>query len=175
MSVDFFPFQSTEDDPQLFKYNELDPQISEITLRIAKEHLIIARRKDNPEEARMLEYLILNHRVSPNRLVLTYDITNYLSNFSNNASDERTRNIARSLRYEGVFVISHSGKSGYKLANSYSDITQQFEHYLKYVIPMLQKIKILNSSIAEQTFNSINILEKDRAFQELRQMLTGIK
>ncbi|TGE25052.1 DUF3800 domain-containing protein [Hymenobacter aquaticus] len=175
MSVDFFPYQSTDDEIQLFKHSELDPQISEITLRIAKEHLSSARRKDNPEEARMLEYLILNHRVNPNRLIPTYDITNYLSNFSSNASDERTRNIARSLRYEGVFVISHSGKSGYKLANSYTDITQQFEHYLKYVIPMLKKIKILNSSIAEQTFNTINILEKDKAFQELRQMLSGVK
>ena len=122
-----------------------------------------------------MEFLLLHFKIDSSRLVPTYEIVSYLNNFSNNITDERVRAWIRNLRYEGIFVISHPGKPGYKLANSYYDITQQFEHYLKYVLPMLRKVKILNSSLANQTFNEVNILEKDATFQELRQMLTGVK
>lgn len=175
MSVDYFPYHSSTNESTLRKLNSYDKEIKEINLSIIESQLTKLRQENRNEHARLLEYLLLNFRINPSRLIPTYDITAYLSNFFDNTSDDKTQALVRDLRYNGIFVISHAGKPGYKLANSYWDITQQFEHYLKYVIPMLRKVKILNNSIAERTFNEINILENEKSFQELKQMLTGIK
>lgn len=175
MSVEFYPYLSTVNELKLQESTKYDKEIIEITLKIVADQLDSLRRKDNYEEVRLLEYLILHFRIDSSRLVPTYEITSYLLNFFKTTTDERVRALVRNLRYDGVFIISHPGKPGYKLANSYWDITQQFEHYLKYVIPMLKKVKILNTSIAERTFNTLNILESDKSFQELKQMLTGLK
>lgn len=175
LSVEFFPYLSSSTDININENSKYDKEIVEINLKIAADQLEILRQKDKSEEVLLLKYLILSFRIDSMRLVPTYEITTYLSQFFNTMSDERVRTLVRNLRYDGVFLISHPGKPGYKLASSYYDITQQFQHYLRYVIPMLQKVKILNSSLANQTFNAINILESDNTFKELKQMLTGIK
>lgn len=175
MSVDFFPYLSSVEEVELGESNRYDKKIVEINLKIASDQLEILKRKDKIEEVHLLNYLVLSFRINPLRLVPTHELTNYLSQFFQSMSDERVRTIVRNLRYEGIFLISHPGKPGYKLACSYYDITQQFKHYLRYVIPMLQKVQILNSSLADQTFNDINILEKDESFKQLKQMLTGLK
>jgi len=82
--------------------------------------------------------------------------------------------LVRDLRYEGLFVVSHSGKPGYKLANSYYDISEHFTHFLKYIIPMLQKIHILNSTISSNSFNKINPIEKDPNMLKLKELLAGL-
>lgn len=175
MSVEFFPYLSNVEEIKIHESTKYDKEIIEITLKIVADQLEYLRHKNAFEEVRLLEYLILHLRIDSTRLVPTYEITSYLLNFFKTITDERVRTLVRNLRYDGVFIISHPGKAGYKLANSYWDITQQFEHYLKYVIPMLKKVKILNTSIAERTFNTLNILESDKSFQELKQMLTGLK
>lgn len=175
MSIEYFPFQSNISEPNIPRKNEHDSDIVEITLKLAHDHIDSLRGSDNMEEVRLLEYLVLNYRINPTRLIPTHEINSHLANFFSGITDEKIRTLVRNLRYDGIFIISHPGKPGYKLANSYWDITQQFEHYLKYVIPMLKKVKILNSAIADQSFNAINILESDKTFIELRQMLTGIK
>lgn len=174
-SVEFFPFFTSSSDVRSVHANKHDKEIVEITLRTVADHIEIIKQKDHNEEVGLLSFLLLNFKINSSRLVPTHEITAYLGNFFLNVSDEKVRGWVRNLRYDGIFVISHPGKPGYKLANSYYDITQQFEHYLKYVLPMLRKVKILNSSLASETFNEVNILEQDKTFKELRQMLTGVK
>lgn len=175
LSVEFFPFVTPIDETNIFFNSPHDKEIIEINLKIAADHLHMLRTKDKHEELRLLDYLTLCFRVNSSRLVPTHEISTYLNQFFKGITDDKVRTLVRNLRYDGVFVISHPGKPGYKLASSYYDITQQFQHYLRYVIPMLKKVKILNSSIAQQTINSINILETDNSFKELKQMIEGVK
>lgn len=174
MSVEYFPYSSTTKELKHFS-NENDKKIYEITLNTINDIKENLQRKNRNEELELLNYLVLSSKINSERLIPTYDITKYLSNFFDNMSDEKTRTLIRTLRYDGIFIISHVGKPGYKLANPYWDITQQFNHYLMYINPMLKKIKILNNSIANNTINSLNILESDPSFQELKQMMSGSK
>jgi hypothetical protein len=175
LSIEYYPYHSNAKDIKHSEFTKYDDEIIEITLKIAFDQWQNFRIKNKNEEARLLEFLLMNYKIDSSRLIPTWEITTYLGNFFLGSTDEKTRTLVRNLRYHGVFVISQSGKTGYKLANCYSDITQQFEHYLKYVVPMLTKIKILNSSIAERTINSLNILEGEQSFKDLSQMLKGIK
>lgn len=94
-----------------------------------------------------------------------------MKNFSKTITEDKLRLLIRDLRYEGLFIISHSGKPGYKLASNYSDIEQHFSHFMKYIIPMLNKIKILNQNISQLSFNKINPLEKDNQFERIKKLI----
>lgn len=78
------------------------------------------------------------------------------------------------MRYEGLFIVSHSGKTGYKLAVNYNDIKEYFNHFSKYVIPMLRKIQIFNETLFANTFNKINPLEKDSSLFQLKELLSAL-
>ncbi|SIR48147.1 hypothetical protein SAMN06265171_101675 [Chryseobacterium rhizoplanae] len=126
------------------------------------------------EKARLLEYLRFQSELNPNRLVSTTELLIYLNNFFPNIKSERVRILIRDLRYEGLFIVSHSGKPGYKLATKYSDVSEHFNHFLKYVVPMLQKVKILNETLSKNSFNDINPIEKDPNMQKLKELISGI-
>lgn len=174
MSVSYFPYTpkitlgSTPD-------QELDRQIAEVTLSLVGDfYRTHAERPASSEYLRLLDYLLLYNRMEPTRLVSTYEIVKYLGQFFTDMIEERVRLIVRNLRYEGLFIVSHSGKSGYKVAANYYDIEEYFKHFSKYVVPMLQKIKILNETISANTFNAINPLEKDASFAQLKGLLQAI-
>lgn len=133
------------------------------------------KSKINKEKGRLLDYLRLQSEINPSRLVPTNEILIYLTNFFPNYSSDKIRTLIRDLRYEGLFIVSHSGKPGYKLANCYLDISEHFSHFMKYIIPMLQKVQILNSSISNISFNKINPIEKDPNMIKLKELLSGLK
>jgi hypothetical protein len=170
-SVDFFPYNQT-----VFLATgqnvEVDREISNVSTSLVTEFLGTNPLRSQLEYVRLIEYLMLYHRIDQQQLISTYEIVKYLEQFYPGISEERVRLLVRNLRYEGLFIVSHSGKSGYKLAANYSDIEEYFNHFLKYVIPMLQKIKILNESMSLSTFNKINVLEKDTAFHQLKDLLS---
>ncbi|MDJ1503529.1 hypothetical protein [Xanthocytophaga agilis] len=126
------------------------------------------------EKTRLLEYLSLQIRISPDRLMPTYELVAYMSNFFPNYSSDKVRMLVRDLRYEYLFVVSHPEKPCYKLANFYRDISEHFTHFLKYIIPMLQKIQILNNTISSNSFNKINPIEKDPNMIKLKELLSGL-
>jgi hypothetical protein len=99
----------------------------------------------------------------------------FFQNYIPNYSEERLRLLIRDLRYEGVLIISHSWKPGYKLASCYSDLKEHFNHFLGYIIPMLHKIQVLNNSISSTSYNKINPIEKDPNFIRLKEILMAIK
>ncbi len=60
---------------------------------------------------------------------------------------EKIRTHVRDLRYKGILIISKAGKSGYKLAVNEEDISSYFQHYLSYIVPMLEKANIAEESL----------------------------
>lgn len=172
-SIAYFPFQSyitkeIEDKP------ELDKQIMKMNYQLIEKFFDSTKVQKTKEKARLLEYLRFQSELNPDRLVSTAELLIYLNNFFPNIRNERIRILIRDLRYEGLFIVSHSGKPGYKLATKYSDVSEHFNHFLKYVVPMLQKVKILNETLSQHSFNDINPIEKDPNMQKLKELIAGI-
>ncbi len=175
ISVDYFPFDSSKKTPTGEGGYGIDEQIRQMNFKVIQKYFDNPKSYINKEKARLLDYLRLQSEINPTRLVPTNEILVYLLNYFPNYSSDKIRTLVRDLRYEGLFIISHSGKPGYKLANSYEDISEHFKHFMKYVIPMLQKIQILNASISSNSFNKINPIEKDPTMIELRELLSGLR
>lgn len=173
-SIVYFPFQSfiTE---KLENQSELDKQILKMNYKLIEKFFGDTRVQKTQEKARLLEYLRFQSELNPDRLVSTQELHIYLNNFFPNIRTERIRTLIRDLRYEGLFIVSHSGKPGYKLATKYNDVSEHFNHFLKYVIPMLQKVKILNETLSINSFNDINPIEKDPNMVKLKELISGLK
>jgi flagellin-specific chaperone FliS len=152
---------------------ETNKKIREISLNSL--NINTASLKDTDLAERVLEYLLSHYKANPNRFVQTYELESYLKNFVTDIKVEKIRRIIRDLRYEGAFIISVSSQYGYKIANDLNDIYQYFNHYSNYFIPMLMKIKIINQEIANDTFNSINFIEKDENFKLFQKLLLAIE
>jgi hypothetical protein len=172
VSVDYFPFESSRPFVTGKADDIIDHEIRKMNLLSIEKYY--QRTNTNPEKSRLLDYLRLQSEINPERLVPTHDILMYLQHFFPSYTTEKLRTLVRDLRYDGLFIVSHAGKPGYKLANSYQDIYEHFNHFLKYVIPMLQKVQILNETISSHSFNKINPIEKDENMVKLKELLSGM-
>ncbi|MCP1299204.1 DUF3800 domain-containing protein [Chryseobacterium sp. S0630] len=172
-SISYFPFESYIT-KEIENKPELDRQIMKMNYQLIEKFFDSSKSEKSKEKARLLEYLRFQSELNPNRLVSTRELLIYLNNFFPNIKNERIRTLIRDLRYEGLFIVSHSGKPGYKLATKYSDVSEHFNHFLKYVVPMLQKVKILNQTLSQNSFNDINPIEKDPNMQKLKELVAGI-
>jgi hypothetical protein len=175
ISVDYFPFDYSKNIGNSNVGAAIDDQIQQMNFSVIQKYFDNPKSNINKEKARLLDYLRLQSEINPTRLVPTNEILVYLTNFFPSYSNDKIRTLIRDLRYEGLFIVSHSGKPGYKLANCYQDISEHFTHFMKYVIPMLQKVQILNSSISSISFNKINPIEKDPNMIKLKELLSGLK
>ncbi|WP_282073008.1 DUF3800 domain-containing protein [Polaribacter atrinae] len=174
MSVTFHPYLRPEN-KKLSENNNLSKEISELNLESLKSYLNNSNKSEDALKRRLLEYLYTNYKIDSQRLVPSYELIKFLSNFSKTISDDKLKLLIRDLRYDGLFIISHSGKPGYKLASSYSDIEEHFKHFMRYIEPMLSKIKVLNQKISELSFNKINPLEKDEQFIVIKKIIEQLE
>ncbi|WP_312994663.1 DUF3800 domain-containing protein [Chryseobacterium flavum] len=172
-SISYFPFESYIT-KEIENKPELDRQIMGMNYQLIQKFLESTKVQKSQEKARLLEYLRFQSELNPSRLISTTELLIYLNNFFPKIKSEKIRILIRDLRYEGLFIVSHSGKPGYKLATKYSDVSEHFNHFLKYVIPMLQKVKILNETLSKNSFNDINPIEKDPNMQKLKELISGI-
>ncbi|WP_313098250.1 DUF3800 domain-containing protein [Epilithonimonas sp.] len=156
--------------PSVFPYNSILNQtdnednfrVSETIYRSVLE--TIERFRENNIDK--VKNLIVNHlvyisRIYPTRLVETYELKDEIRRVTNQEiSLESIRLHIRDLRYKGVVIISKAGKSGYKIAVNEEDISSYFQHYLSYIIPMLEKANIadevLKLGLSSQNYNKIN-------------------
>lgn len=173
MSVTFHPYLRPENKSSP-ENKKLSKEISKLNLESLKNYLNRSHKNEDALKRRLLEYLYTNSKIDSERLVPSFELINFLKNFSKIITDDKLKLLIRDLRYEGLFIISHSGKPGYKLASNYSDIEQHFTHFMRYIIPMLNKIKVLNQNISELSFNKINPLEKDEQFDRIRKLIEQI-
>ncbi|WP_035337448.1 DUF3800 domain-containing protein [Dokdonia sp. PRO95] len=170
MSVSYFPYLKITK-KETSKTKILSEEISTLNLESLKNYLKTSEKSEDALKRRLLEYLYTNSKIDSDRLVPSYELIDYLKNFSKTINEDKLRLLIRDLRYEGLFIISHSGKPGYKLASNYSDIEQHFGHFMKYIEPMLQKINVLNQNISQLSFNKINPLEKDKQFIRIKKLI----
>jgi len=173
ISVQYFPFERTYPLSQFKEVDKLDTQIQEINFETINKFIANSSNIDD-EKHRLIEYLFLQNQINNERLVSIHELQIHLSNFSSIITNDKIRALIRDLRYEGLFIISHSGKSGYKLASSYYDIKEHFNHFMKYIVPMLQKIQILNKTISISSFNKINPIEKDLELLNLKELIGAL-
>ncbi|WP_158285115.1 DUF3800 domain-containing protein [Arenibacter aquaticus] len=171
LTIQHFPFQSNYQIKTTEEDEKLNLLIKKLSGEVLEQYIENANYKKDHLQIRLLDYLALQNRMSPHRLVPSYEIVDYLKNFTMQMSEERLRTIIRDLRYEGLFIISHSGKPGYKLASSYEDIIQHFNHFMRYIVPMLEKIKVLNQKMVNTSFNDVNPLEKDERFEQIKKLI----
>ncbi len=153
--------------------NSINQKIREISINSL--NINTSKLKDDELAQRVIEYLRSHHVANPKRFIQTYELEAYLKNFVPEIKIERIRRIIRDLRYEGAFIISISSQNGYKIANDLNDIFQYFNHYSNYFIPMLKKIKIINQEIANDTFNSMNLLEKNENFELFQKLIFAME
>ena len=170
MSVSYYPYLKVNNN-EAKQTKLLSKEISLLNLESLKNYLETSQNSEDALKRRLLEYLYTNSKIDSERLVPSFELINFLKNFSKTITEDKLRLLIRDLRYEGLFIISHSGKPGYKLASNYSDIEQHFSHFMKYIIPMLNKIKVLNQNISQLSFNKINPLEKDNQFERIKKLI----
>ncbi|MFY7665763.1 DUF3800 domain-containing protein [Flavobacterium sp.] len=173
LSVDYFPYETSQNYYLNTSNTEFDSVIREMNFHSVHKYLD-KENHNKQEHFRLLEYLQLQNQIDSLRLVPTSEILAYLQKFYPNYSIEKLRLLVRDLRYDGLLIISHSGKPGYKLASSYQDIYQNFNHFLKYVIPMLQKVQAMNKSLSSNSMNKINPIEKDKNMLQLKELLNAL-
>lgn len=140
----FYPYNSIfsqeNDDEDNYKINkEIYQSVLESTNKIS--------RIDKVKNV-IVDLLVYYSRVLPKKLVETYEIKEEIKRVLGfDVSTEKIRIYIRDLRYDGILIISKAGKSGYKLAVNDDDISSYFQHYLSYIIPMLEKANIAEESL----------------------------
>lgn len=171
-SVSYFPFIA---EPK-FKHNisnlKVDSEIWKISTETIEQYK--DKHQDNSDKLRTLLFLHTQSYVQPERFVPTYEILDYLSRFINDINEERIRRIIRDLRYDGLFIVSQSGKGGYKVATCYADISDNITHFMRYIIPMLEKLRVLNETLRIRSHSSINPIEKDDSFIQVKKLLSQL-
>jgi hypothetical protein len=147
----FFPNSSTRNIVFSNSDNEekLDLEIYKIVQKDGETFL----EEDNPTIQKIIvEHLLFYQKVDPFRLIETHELIYVIQRHNGpEITPDILRRHIRDTRYKGVMIVSLLGKSGYKLASSKSDIVKYFYHYMKYVMPMLQKVEIANNIFKGKT------------------------
>ncbi|MCQ9639764.1 DUF3800 domain-containing protein [Chryseobacterium sp. WG14] len=143
--------------PLVFPYNSiLNQEEAEENFKVSKSiYSSVLETIERFKEGNIdkIKSVIVNHlvyisRIFPTRLIETYELKDEIKRVLNlDVSLENIRINIRDLRYKGVLIISKAGKSGYKIAVNEQDISSYFQHYLSYIIPMLEKANIADEAL----------------------------
>lgn len=175
LTVKHFPYKSNYEIKSTEQDRKKDILIRRLNQEVLETYIKSVETKKESLSINLLEYLAIQNRMNPNRLVPSHEILYYLRNFTPQLTDDKLRLTIRELRYKGLFIISHKGQPGYKLASCYDDIIEHFNHFMRYVIPMLEKLKAINEKMSNSTFNDLNPIEKDARFELVRNLIGQLK
>lgn len=150
-----------------------DNEVSEEIYNIVRTDAINLMESDNDEIHKEVLSLLVNHqKISPKHFVYTYELINSIKYLlGKDISTENLRIVVRDLRYKGIIIVSNTNKGGYKLAVNKSDVYLYFDHYLKYVLPMLQKVEIANNIFKRKTVGDFIPLEDMENLKKLVESL----
>lgn len=169
-SLKFFPEEKNADVKPIYSVSDVNEEIYNI---VRADALIELNKKEDVLENIILELLLNYQKIAPTYYLQTFEITNYVKYYHRKEiSTDQLRLIIRDLRFKGIIIVSANSKSGYKLAVNQEDIYQYFNHYSKYILPMLKKIQIANDIFMRKTVGDYNPL-KD--FEELSNLVNDIK
>jgi hypothetical protein len=170
-TISFFPEEKKVDFKPIYLDNEIEQEIYEIVRNDAFTYF----KKDEIDyiQNKILELLLTYQKIAPLVYLQTFEIIQFLkNNFNKEISTEQLRLIIRDLRFEGIIIVSSNSKSGYKLAVNKNDIFQYFNHYSKYILPMLKKVQIANDILIQKTVGEFVPLKE---FEELAGLVNKIK
>lgn len=170
-TISFFPEEKKVDFKPIYLDNEIEQEIYEIVRNDAFTYF----KKDEIDyfQNKILELLLTYQKIAPLVYLQTFEIIQFLkNNFNKDISTEQLRLIIRDLRFEGIIIVSSNSKSGYKLAVNKNDIYQYFNHYSKYILPMLKKVQIANDILIQKTVGEFVPLKE---FEELAGLVNKIK
>lgn len=170
-TISFFPEEKKADFKPIYLDNEIEEEIYEI---VRSDAFLYFERKDiDFFQNKVLELLLTYQKIAPLVYLQTFEIIQFLkNNFNKEISTEQLRLIIRDLRFEGIIIVSSNSKSGYKLAVNKNDIFQYFNHYSKYILPMLKKVQIANDILIKKTVGEFIPLKE---FEELAGLVNKIK
>lgn len=169
-SLKFFPEEKNADVKPIYSVSDVNDEIYNI---VRADALIEVNKEEDVLETIILEQLLNYQKIAPTYYLQTFEITNYVKYYHRKEiSTEQLRLIIRHLRFKGIIIVSANSKSGYKLAVNQEDIYQYFNHYSKYILPMLKKIQIANDIFMRKTVGDYNPI-KD--FEELSNLVNDIK
>lgn len=171
IKTSFFPLKEMTNTQNLnLDGNEVDEEI----YNIVRDDAIKLMENDKDEIHREVLSLLVNHqKISPKHFVYTYELINSLKHLlGKDISIENLRIVIRDLRYRGIIIVSNTNKGGYKLAVNKSDVYLYFNHYLKFVLPMLQKVEIANNIFKSKTVGEFIPLEDMDNLKKLVESLT---
>lgn len=171
IKTSFFPIKEKTSSQKLnIDGNEVDEEI----YNIVRSDAVNLMESDNDEIHKEVLSLLVNHqKISPKHFVYTYELINSIRHLlGKEISTENLRIVIRDLRYKGIIIVSNTNKGGYKLAVNKSDVYLYFNHYLKYVLPMLQKVEIANNIFKSKTVGEFIPLEDMDNLKNLVESLT---
>lgn len=169
-SLKFFPEEEKAETKPIYSESKIDEEIFSI---VRTDAFNMYEQQEDDIHKIVLEQLLMYQKVAPTVYLQTYELVNYLKYYYNKEIKiEALRLIIRDLRFKGIIVVSANSKSGYKLAVNKEDIYQYFNHYSKYILPMLKKVQIANDVFLQKTVGDFNPLSD---FDELIRIVGTIK
>ena len=170
-TISFFPEEKKVDFKPIYLDNAIEHEIYEIVRNDAFNYF--KKREIDYFQNKILELLLTYQKIAPLVYLQTFEIIQFLkNNFNKEISTEQLRLVIRDLRFEGIIIVSSNSKSGYKLAVNKNDIYQYFNHYSKYILPMLKKVQIANDILIKKTVGEFIPLKE---FEELAGLVNKIK
>lgn len=167
--ISFFPKEYKSENKPLRAENIVDKEIYNIARKDSLE--LLEKEKDEIKKA-ILEQLLWYQKVAPNVYLQTYEIENNIKyHFGKGITTDSLRLMIRDMRFEGILIVSTNHKSGYKLAASKLDVYQYFNHYSKYILPMLKKIQIANDIFKQNTVGEFKPLDD---FEDMSLLITAL-
>lgn len=169
-SINYFPpeYSNLKFEPIEGEDNEFDENISNISLRSALDFIDTKKIKSagDIEQVAFIKLLLFYQRTyQKHGFVSTKELMNHLNSGRETELTEqffRTKIIGK-LRDSGVIIASNSasGKKGYKLPTSVSDLYKFINHSNSVVIPMIKRIKKCRDIVMLSTNNQLDILSKE--------------
>lgn len=162
----FFPYESAND---YLTQIEADDSITERIYEIVhSDGKRIVDELSDKTQIIALEQLLWQHHFLPTKYIKSHDLVNSVSlKFGKEISMSDLRIIIRELRYRGIIIVSHPSYGGYKLAINENDISLYFTHFLKFIVPMLDKVEIANNIFKNKTGGDFIPLENIKVLQSL--------
>lgn len=153
-----------------------DIEISNLGLDLIN-HFIGKHNHDDEiiqSQIKILNYLKLMHRISPNRFVPTYELMRKINLDSKKilSIQDFRRKIIGNLRDNNVIVVS--GQDGYKLPVNQNDVFEFINRYNGIIQPMIVRISKCRESILLRTIHNFDILDQPE-YQNLKKMVDLIK
>lgn len=154
----FFPYKNETGKTPIQNTNKINDEIHNWVFKDVADFV------ENPSKDEiykdLLKILAFMNKSFPFRMIETYEILERMQLYYKSLTKDQLRLLIRDLRNEGIMVVSALGKSGYKLACNESDLINYFNHYLKYVLPMLKKVEVADQKIRDSSAGEKSLLDQ---------------